>query len=408
MASTGSAGSADGVTEDGSTAPVLERWQVGIAFTVAAFGLGMGNQLGLLVPLRARELGAGLEAIGIIVAASSLAAVFLSVPLGAAIDRLGPKRSFVLGAGLSSFAAILFMTVTNYWLLVPLQLLAGVCTMLGWIASQTYVTGMGRAEDRISNAGRFGLFSNIGVMAGPLLAGGTAQVVGLRFAFVLPALYAAAFAALGSLLADTRPATPSGRGGVGLKTAAGLLSLPGIRFCLVLTFVRLWISWVWIAFFPVLLVDGGMATGVAGTVVATRGLVATLLAPTVGVWCRYVSQQALLVLGLGCGAVGLVLAPHLAVMPVVYVSPVLVGVGVGLSLPLLLSLIGEAAPEGQRGVALGLRTTMSSVGQTAAPVIAGPLLTGLGIALGFGVSGGIAVLFLVAAGVLHMRQEHMS
>ena len=349
------------------------------------FGLAVSAQATLLIPLRARDLGAGFDAIGLIAGVGALAPALLAVVLGVVVDRLGPKRSFIVGAAATAGSSTLFVLVTNYWWFLALQPILGLSQTFGWVASQSYITSLGTVEDRPQLTGRFGFFVNVGQMAGPLLAGAAIQLVGVRGAFLLPALYSALFAIVGMLLLDTGnvgpPAPRAARGAAG-RAFLELLKVPGIQFALVLTFTRLWIGRVFGIFAPVYLLDAGIKPGLIGTVVATSGLMAAAVAPTTGWWTRRLPQQTVAATGMACGAVGLVLLPHLHAIPSVYVVPALVGIGSGLSLPILLSIVTTSAPPERRGMALGMRTTGNQAASTAAPVIVGPMITSLGTGVG--------------------------
>ena len=386
----------------------LPRHLVWAAYAIGAFGLGVSQQANFLVPLRAHELGASFEVIGLIMGAASIVPTISSVPLGGIIDRFGSRRSFIAGSAMTAVAALAFIAATSYWTLLALQVLLGAVRTMAWLASQSYITSLGSQAERAGLAGRFALFSNIGMMVGPLVAGLVAQVVGYRFAFGWLALYAAIFAVLGLVLAETHVRDPEAerkpRGG--FRQAGSQLRLRGIQVALLLTFVRLWNERLWMSFFPVFLADVGFQPGVIGTVVFTKGLVAAMLAPTAGFFSRFMSRQTLAALGLGSGALGLAISPHVAAVPWVYLAPALVGIGVGLSLPLLLAIISDAAPPGQRGVALGLRMTVNQIAGGSAPLIFGPLMAAAGSVWGFAAGGLVAGGVLVASRVLHAFDRH--
>lgn len=379
-----------------------------IAFISGAFGLAMTAQINFLVPLRARELGASFDIIGIIVGAGALAPALLSVPLGSVIDRLGPRRSFLVGTASAAVLALMFVFVTNYWWFLVLQPLLGLARNLGWVASQSYVTSLGTAEQRPGYTGRFSFFSNGGQMLGPVMVGGVAQLFGFQWAFVFVAGYAAVFAVTGLLLAETRtPDQAPAKQGTGVRSALELLKLRGIRVVLLFSFGRLWTTWVYTTFFPVYLVDQGIEPGVVGTVMAASGVVATALAPTAGFLGRRLQEQTVTAIALGAAAGGLLLAPHVSTLPLVYAVPMLVGVGQGLSLPMLISMITGAAPTDQRGVALGLRAMVNQTAATAAPFVIGPLIAGLGILLGFTTGGAVSVVLVASARLLHARSPRV-
>jgi|GEM_PF-1227642 len=397
-------------TGSNERASQLPRRVLWMAYVVGAFGLGVSQQANFLIPLRARELGASFEVIGLIVGASAVVPTLLSVPLGGIIDRLGPRRSFIAGTSLTAVVALTFLAATSYWTLLGLQMVLGAVRTMAWLASQSYITSLGSAEDRASLTGRFAFFSNVGTMVGPLVAGLVAQVVGFRLAFGWLAFYALVFAILGWMLRETHVADVANVGasaskakgkGAGFGTAAGHLRIRGMQVALLLTFARLWNDRLWTSFFPVYLVDVGFEPAVVGTVIFTKGLVATILAPTVGYCSRFMSRQSLAALALGFGALGLALSPHLAVVPWVYLAPMLVGIGAGFSLPLLLSIVSDAAPDGQRGVALGLRMTVNQVAGGTAPIIFGPLVAAFGMVFGFGAGGLFSGAVLIASRALH-------
>lgn len=373
-----------------------------LAYSSGAFGLAMIAQAAFLVPLRARELGATFDVIGLIVGAGAVAAAVASVPSGAVIDRLGPRRTFVAGAAGSVVLSLLFPLVTSYWWFLALQPLLGLTRNLGWVASQAYVTSLGSEQDRAAFTGRFSFFGSVGQLAGPVLAGAAAGVVGFRWALVVPAVYAASFVLVGLLLPETGRSSPGRRTpqGFGARSARQLLAVRGIQVALVLTFGRLWIAVVYATFLPVYLVERGFSPSVVGTVVAASGLVAAIVAPTAGFWTRYVSPVTAAAIALGGGAAGLVLIPHVATLPWVFVVPALVGIGIGVSLPLLLTTVTTAAPEGRRGVALGMRSTATQTAMTAAPLVVGPLMAALGMALGFTAAGLVAAVLLVGGRML--------
>jgi hypothetical protein len=90
----------------------------------------------------------------------------------------------------TALTSALFVLVTNYWWFLVLQPVLGVARNLGWLASQGYITSFASDDERPRLTGRFSFFGNIGQMAGPILVGGTASLVGFQYALLLPAAYA--------------------------------------------------------------------------------------------------------------------------------------------------------------------------------------------------------------------------
>jgi MFS family permease len=391
--------------------PQPRHRRIWLSYGIAAFGLGANTQVTFLIPLRARELGATLDVIGLIIGAGAIAAVFTSVPSGALIDRLGPRRAFVAGTGVTTVLMLLTPWVTNYWFFLPLLALLGVARNLGWVASQAHITGIGSEKERPRLTGRFSLFSSVGQMVGPLMVGAAAGTMGYQWALVVPAAYALGFRVLGLCLVEVAQ-PPRGQAkpsqGVGVRSAWQLLAIPGIWVVLLLTFGRVWITVVYATFVPVyLVIDRDFDPFIVGTVTATSGLVAAAIAPTVGFWTRYASPATVTNVALTSGATGLILVPHVAALPYVFIVPVLVGVGLGITLPLLLSMTATEAPEGRRGVALGLRSTATQSAMAGAPLLVGAVMGLLGTLLGF-TGAGIAGLAVLVGARLVARRASLS
>jgi MFS family permease len=387
--------------------PQPRHRRLSLAYAIAAFGLGANTQVTFLVPLRARELGASFDVIGLIIGAGAIAAVFSAVPSGALIDKLGPRRAFVIGTGVTSVLLLLAPWVTNYGWFLPLLTLLGMARNLAWVASQTHITGIGSEKERPKLTGRFSLLSSVGQMVGPLMVGAAAGTMGYRWALLVPAVYALGFFVVGLCLVEVRQppqeqAKPSQ--GVGVRSAWQLLAIRGIQVVLLLTFGRVWITVVYATFVPVyLVIDRHFDPFIVGVVTATSGLVAAAIAPTIGFWTRYASPATATSVALSAGATGLILVPHVAALPYVFVVPVLVGVGLGATLPLLLSMTATAAPEGRRGVALGLRSTATQSAMAAAPLLVGTVIGLLGTLLGFTVAGIAGMAVLVGARLITRR-----
>lgn len=73
-----------------------------MAYVAGSFGFGVQSMLSFLVPLRAKELGAPLEVIGLIVGAGALIGAVMSVPSGALSDRIGARRAYAMGTAITA------------------------------------------------------------------------------------------------------------------------------------------------------------------------------------------------------------------------------------------------------------------------------------------------------------------
>ncbi len=375
----------------------------GWAYLSGGFGLSVNSMVGLLVPLRAAELGMPVGRIGVILSAGAAAEILLAVPVGALIGRIGARAGVILGTAGCTAVGAGFALAGNFWPLLALNAAMGAGRALAWVAAQTYIASTADPQERARDTGRFSFVSNASQMVAPLLVGGAASVLGYRPAFLVLAGYAAAFTVVGVLLPRQPPlaaATP-----VRLSAAVRLFGIPRFRIAMLLTFVRLWVPAMWTPFFPFFLVRAGFSPGLAGLVVAAAAAVATAVSLLTGPLSRRAAPEVLCIVALGAATLGLLLSPVLMSVPAVFVPAALVGVGNGLSLPLLILLVSEAAPAEQRGLALSTRAAVNQVAAALAPLGLAPLAAVLGMAGGFAVTGGFAAALLAGAAQLHVRQR---
>lgn len=353
-------------------------------FVTCGFPINFLSMISFLVPLRARELDAPIEMVGLIVGAGAVLGMLLAVPAGALSDKLGPRQAFVLGALLDALAAIAFWVVDNYWAMLGIQLLRGLPHSMAWVASQSYLASIGGPQDRAVLAGRFSFASGIGGLLTPIMIGAMASWVGYQNGFAFAAAYCAVTVVMGVVLPDVRtPAGAKRTNSGGYVEALSLLRQTGPRVAVMLTFVRLWINTGWLAFFPIFLAERGFSPFMIGTVVSGSGAVSSLAGLVAHRVAQRTSNQVATAGALALGALGMALSPYLAFFPFVYTPVLFQGVGIGFSMPLVLAMLADDVPPHQRGIAMGLRTCANQAGLMVAPVVTGLLVGSVGLPLGF-------------------------
>jgi MFS family permease len=381
------------------------------AYSSGAFAFSFGTMTMFLIPLRARELGVSLELIGILIGAGALLPMFTSIPAGAVADRIGSRHTYLLGTIIAGVVAFLFFLTSSFWEMLALHFIAGLGRGMGWVSSQTYITSIGAGDERPAIAGRFGFSVNLGTLLAPLAIGVAAQLVGYRYSFLLVAAIAAGFTAIGLTLPDVRAQAPgmarSGGSSTGFGEALKLLRLRGIQVAMLLTFVRIWVTGGWMSFYPLILVEEGFQPAMVGVIIASVSVVATGTSLLAGRASRYATKETVTAVSLMLGVFGMAISSQVLAMPLVFISPILVGVASGLGLPLLLAIFSEGAPPEQRGIVLGMRTAVNQAAGTVTPVVMGGLLTVVGVALGFAFSAafcGTALALTLWLHVIHRRK----
>lgn len=370
-----------------------------LGYVSASYGFAFTVMVSFLIPLRARELGAPIELIGLIVAAGALVPALLAVPSGELSDRLGPRRTYVISTLISGLATLAAAGTDSYWALFAIQLVTGLARSTAWVASQTYLTSVGRADQRATITGRMSFASNTGMILAPLVIGASSDLVGFQLSFVTIALLSLLYCLMGLCLPEVRvPRGPAGRGASGgFALALKMLRLKGIQVVLQLTFIRLWTGSVWMAFYPLLLVQHGFTPSTIGTLLSVYAVISTVITLSAG-WAAARTGNTMASAGaLGLGGLGVALSPHLVSYPLVFLPAILLGIAQGLSLPLLLASVSEEAPPDQRGIAFGLRMSVNQGAGTVGPAAAGAVAASLGLTLSFLFNAGLSWLLLASA-----------
>jgi MFS family permease len=377
----------------------LSRSQLGLVYLSGSFGFGFQQMAAFLVPLRARELQAPLDHIGIIVGAGAVVPALLSVWSGELSDRFGARRTYIVSTLIAAMCGLLLFPVTNYLLLLPVQLLMGFARSTAWVASQTYVANIGEPHERAKHMGRLSFTTNGGTFVAPLVIGQVANAVGYQSSFLFMGGVTLLYTLIGVLIPDIRARRTTQRGGGagGFKTALTLMRERGVQIVLLLTFVRLWNGSGWRPFIPIFLREAGFDNTLISSVLAANSVVSTFTALWASWLARRTSNEVATALALALGAIGTAMSPWLAWVPAVYLPALFIGTGVGISLPLLMASVSSEVPPDQRGVALGMRMSMNQAASAVAPVSVGAVAEPFGIPAALLVSGVFSLALLGAA-----------
>ncbi|HEX3244671.1 MAG TPA: MFS transporter [Chloroflexota bacterium] len=383
----------------------VRPWQMGLTYISGAFAFEFQQMTSLLIPLRAQSLGIPIELIGVLVGGGAAIPALLSVTSGAIADRFGPKVTYIISTLICAIMSVGFAFTTDFWGMMGLQLVLGMARSTAWVASQTYVSNIGSAADRPGQMGKLSFASNAGTIAAPILAGWTADAFGYQNAFAVVGATCVVFLVMGLVIPDVRAKSlrsaskRDSSGGFG--TALQLMKVRGIQVALLLTFVRLWNGNGWRAFFPLFLASQGFSATLIGSVLSSNSVVSTATALFAGPLTKRATPEVVTAVALGLGALGAAISPHVASVPWVYAPSILMGTGVGLSLPLLMAIMTDDAPPDQRGVALGLRMSANQVAQASAPMAMGAMVTAFGTVIAFAMSGVLMWAILAVALWVH-------
>jgi MFS family permease len=329
--------------------------------------------------LFALSLGASTFEVGAIGALFAALPMFFSVNVGRAIDRVGVRPPFLLGTALAATRTALAYA----WPTLPFLYLVG--TMVGsglvivHIAASNAVGAIGAPADRPRNFSLLALgFSGSGFL-GPLSAGFIIDGLGHARAFLVLAVFplVAVLALLLGRLRLPRPASaPQQRVA---RRVGDLLADRRLRHILVVSalFKVAWDVFVFIA--PIYGTALGLSASAIGVLLGTFAAATFAVRLALPALVPNTREWTLVAVALSVACVVYAAYPLFQDVGVLMALAFVLGLGLGMSQPIVMSLLFSAAPPNRAGEAVGLRTTALNFVQTTIPLAFGALGTALGL-----------------------------
>jgi MFS family permease len=356
-----------------------------------------GARLGLME--QALRLGVHSFALGLMFAPFALASTLGALPLGRWVDRVGARRPALAGMALMALA----LAACALWPVPAVLAAAAAACGLGYTASLIALQAeIARGRDEAERRAGFSAFA-VGTAGssgfGPFLAGQVMSHFGASATFGV-----LAGVAMASLAAAASCATRllSGREGAAgarkpASTSAPPRSLRGLRR-LMLADLGMALAWNANGFVvPLVAHRHGWSADVAGNLLGCFGAAVLLVRALPHAWRARGSDWSAITRALLASGAVLALLPLLASMALHVALQVLLGCGLGSSLPSVMALVEARTPDGRRAEVLGLRQAVLGFGAATTPTAVGALVAAAGLAPALALVGG--VLLALGAGI---------
>jgi MFS family permease len=169
-----------------------------------------------LLPAYTHRFGLSGVETGMLLAATALSTMAVSLPAGALADRLGARLLTIVAGWLMAAAMLVEAFAPSFSVLLLARLLFGAGYGIVWTAGLAWLAGVSREG---SGLGTTVACSGVGGILGPVVAGALAGIIGLAAPFYLAALVFVAITALMSILRLPSPAPEPAP--VGFRHSAG-------------------------------------------------------------------------------------------------------------------------------------------------------------------------------------------
>ncbi len=327
-------------------------------------------------PTIARDLNISAQRVGLLITVFTLPGV-MSVPiLGVLADRYGRRKILVPALMLFGVAGSACYFAQDFTTLLILRFFQGLGgSSLGSI-NTTLIADLYSGHDRAAAMGYNASVLSVGTASYPLIGGGLAI-----FAWHYPFLLSLIAIPVGFLvlfkLKNPEPERPKDM----KKYFAGIWhsinsQVVGLFFVSLFTFVILY--GVYLSYFPFLVEYsfGGSAV-VIGILMSAMSLTTAIVSARLGKLSHRYSSKKLLVAGFAFYAVALALIPLMPNIWMLLIPTFIFGLGHGLIIPSLLTLMTSFAPFEHRAAFMSMNSMVLRGGQTI-----GPPLIGLFFAMG--------------------------
>jgi MFS transporter, DHA1 family, multidrug resistance protein len=355
-----------------------------------------------VLSLFAQSLGASPEAIGFIVAASTLTGVFLKWPAGALSDLY--DRRWLLLVGLLAFALppFCYLLVTDVPWLIALRFVHGMATAVFAPIALAVVADL-RREARGAAYGTYTAATQAGAMLGPLLGGWLLLTGGFSAAFVTAGTLGV-IAVLLFFLMRLPPQIPHIATGVGATavlhdmTRGARTVLGNVRVVVTSATdgARQVANGALMAFLPIYAVGIGLDAAQAGVLFGVQSVTSFASRPTMGWVSDRIGRRPLILLGLVVCAGSLAAIPFTTLFVGLMALSALFGFGEAIVNASAAALVADLSELKTLGSAMGMQGAIMDIGHASGPILSGVLIGALGFQLAFPI---IAGLVLVAAGV---------
>lgn len=379
----------------GSDVRIYRDRNLQVVFSVTLIAVLAVSSITPAFPQISRELHVSPARVGLLISAFTVPGIFLTPVLGLAADRWGRKPVLVPSLVLFGVAGSFCALTRDFQMLLGLRLLQGVGGASLGALNLTIISDLYSGPVRTEAMGYNASVLSVGTASYPAI-GGALALLGWNYPFLLSVLaFPVALLVLFGLPGEYPASNTSlsayvTRVGRALSTPA----IAGMMFATITTFVMLFGSY--LAFFPALAEGSFGASSLAIGIVMSAGSIVTAIASTrLGRLSRRFGKVPLVRAGFLFYVLAMIGFPLAEATWQLVVPAALFGVGAALSIPTILTLLADYAPEDQRGAFLSLTAMLLRLGQTLGPIVIGAVVGMWSVPAAFFTGAALALVTLV-------------
>jgi MFS family permease len=332
----------------------------------------------VLVSLYALSLGASQFSVGLLAACYALFPLLLGVYTGRLTDRRGVRMPLMLGSGLTSLAMLTGFVWRDVVGLFAVAVLMGASFVFFNVSAQTLAGAIGKPEHRTRNFAWLSIGYSSSNLIGPVLVGLSIDHGGHTITFLM----LAAFPLLPLILLSFKPEVarlaPRAKAGDEKTSTFDLLGDRVLRKLIVISGLSVASAELFAFYVPVFAHEIGLKATVIGIILGSYALAIVLMRFMLGRIMKHLTSEQIMVWFLLVAAVAFAIFPVFSNAYALMATAFVIGLGVGATQPILMTVSYERAPPGRAGEMTGLRLTVNNMARISMPVICGAIGAALG------------------------------
>jgi len=353
------------------------------------------------VSLYALHLHATPFMVGVLMALYALLPMLFAVSMGRFSDRFGARMPMLTGSIALAAGTLIPYLWESLVALSVASVLIGSSFMMYHVAYQNIVGYLGRPEDRPVNFSLAALGFSISGFTGPMIAGFGIDWIGHAATFAALAVFPLVPIALLGFDRIRLPHAPAhGTAPDPGRRVADLLRHRELRPIFIASGL---LATAWDMFTFAMPIYGsriGLSASSIGLVFGSFSVATFVIRIFLPALSRRLTAWPLLTVSLATAGATFLLFPLLERAGLLMGLAFLLGLGLGMSQPMVMSLLHNTVPHGRVGEAVGVRMTLINMSQAGMPLLFGALGAALGIAPVFW-----ATAVLLSAGSLYARRQ---
>ena len=317
--------------------------------------------------------------VGVLISLLAAVPLVFAVGWGRTIDRIGVRKPLLIGACLVLGALLLAAALPRIEVLFIVSAVAGSGFMLVHICVNQVAGLLGTPEQRSRNFSLLALAFSTSGFLGPTISGFAIDLIGHRLTFLLLGGSTAVGIALMLLRPIRLPAHPASAAGHERKRVGDLFRIRGLRRAFVASAV---LSMAWDLFTFVTPIHGtrlGLSASMIGLILGAFGAAIFLVRLVLPAIVHRLSEWPLLIGGMFATGVAMIIFPLIDSVSLLIAVAFMLGLAIGGTQPMIMSLLYNTAPPGRGGEVVGVRTFLLNLTQAGMPLLFGVLGSTMGM-----------------------------